>query len=350
MASRVTKLAMVVCLAVTAAVTSGCASARGSAGGDGSVSIIQSQGVLNFAVDNVAEAEGYFKEQGLKVKINYGAGDAVTDPAVLSGGDDFGIGTTLPLFKYYSSGKKPLIVSAVDDQLTQEVGINKSMATQFGITPGMPLEEKFAHLKGRNVNVGVLDIGGSLQLTFEAMAAHYGLKEGKDFHFTAIKSYPSLIVALDANRVNMVVFGMPYGSQAVEEGKSADFTDLWKGTYQPYAGTIFGALFTSASYAKAHPGTVKKMHTAIDKALNFIHQNPAKALQDINKADPGTPMSVLQNLMVTNKGLFFAERASVDPQAYKTTQLVAGQTIAPDANEVEYSDLVWSGAQSTTGS
>jgi NitT/TauT family transport system substrate-binding protein len=349
MASRVTKIAMAVCLTVIAAATSACADSTGSSDGD-DVTIAQSQGVLNFAVDNVAEAEGYFKQQGLKVKINYGAGDAVTDPAVLSGGDDFGIGTTLPLFKYDSAGRKPSIVAAVNDQLTQEVGINTSVAKQLGITADQPLAQKFAALKGHNLNIGVLDIGGSLQLTFEAIATHYGLKEGKDFHFTAIKSYPSLIVALDENRVNLVVFGMPYGSQAVAERKSVDFTDLWKGTYPPYAGAIFGALFTSATYAKAHPGTVKKMHTAIDEALDFIHQHPAKALQDINKADPGTPMSVLQNLLVTNKGQFYAQGADVDPQAFRTTQTLAAQTIAPDANKIAYSDLVWSGARSATGS
>lgn len=359
MAFRATKLTLAVGLVgVVAATAAACTSSNssgasgssgGSSGGD-SVSVIQSQGVLNFAVDNIAQTEGFFKKQGLNVKINYGAGDAVTDPAVLSGGDDFGIGTTLPLFKYKSSGKDPLIVSAVDDQLTQEVGINKDKAKQLGIKPGMPIEKAFPKLKGKNVNVGVLDIGGSLQLTFTAIAKNFGLSEGKDFHFTAIKSYQSLIVAEERGQVDMVVFGMPYGSQAVSQGKSQDFVDLWKGSYKPYAGAIFGGLFTTNKYAKAHPSTVKKMSAAINEGLAFIHQNPQKALQDINKADPGTSMDVLKELMVTNKGEFFADQSTVDPKAYAVTQKVASETGTAPAQNVAYNDLVWSGAKPSAGS
>jgi NitT/TauT family transport system substrate-binding protein len=349
MAYGATKIATVVCLAVIAAATSACTDSGGTADGD-SVSIIQTRGVLNYVVDNVAQTEGYFERQGLDVKINYGGGDVVTDPAVLSGGDDFGIGGTLPLFKYAGSGKAPTIVAAVDDQLPQEIGINKSVAERLGIKPGMSLAQKFARVKGHALDVGVSDVGGSAQLTYEAVAGHFGLKEGDGYRVTGIGSYPSLIVALDDDRVDMAVFGIPYGSQAVSEGKSVDFTDLWKGSYPPYAGTIFGALFTSASYAKAHPATVRKMHTAIAEALNFIHQHPTKALADIDKADPGTPTQVLHTMVVTDNSSFLARSADVDPRAYRTTQQLAARTIAPDANKIDYSDLVWSGARSATGS
>lgn len=352
MAYRAARLALTagvasaVCLAAAACGGSGGSNAAG--GGAQDVSIIQSQGVLNFAADNVAQAEGFFAKQGLNVKINYGAGDSVTDPAVLSGGDDFGIGTTLPLFTYRQQGKDPLVVAAIDDQLTQEVAINKGVASQLGITDGMSLAEKFAKLKGHKENVGVLDIGGSLQLAFEAIAQHYGLQEGKDYTFTAIKSYPSLIVALSRNEVNMVDFGMPYGSQAVAQGNAQNFVDLWNGSYTPYAGAMFGALFTSPGYAKAHPDIVRKMYTAINQALQFIHANPQQALKDISAADPGTPVPVLTSLLVTNKAAFFAPSATVTGKSYQVTQLVASQTGTPSATKVAYNSLIWNGAQGSS--
>jgi NitT/TauT family transport system substrate-binding protein len=353
MAYRAVKLALstgvaaAICLAATACSSSGSTTATGGTGGSGAqdVSIIQSQGVLNFAADNVAQAQGFFAKQGLNVTINYGAGDSVTDPAVLSGGDDFGIGTTLPLFTYQQQGKAPLVMAAIDDQLTQEVAINKGVASQLGITSGMPLGEEFAKLKGHKMNVGVLDIGGSLQLAFTAIAKHYGLQQGKDYTFTAIKSYPSLIVALSRDEVNLVDFGMPYGSQAEAEGNAQNFVDLWNGSYAPYAGAMFGALFTTPSYAKAHPAVVQKMYTAINQALQFIHSNPQQALKDISAADPGTPTSVLTNLLVTNKAAFFAPSATVTNKSYQVTQLVASQTGTPAATNVAYSSLIWNGAQ-----
>jgi ABC-type nitrate/sulfonate/bicarbonate transport system substrate-binding protein len=223
--------------------------------------------------------------------------------------------------------------------------LNKSFASQHGITPAMSLNEEFGKLKGTGANVGVLDIGGSGQLAFAAMAKHYGLKEGTDYHFTAIKSYPSLIVALSRGEVDLVVFGMPYGSEAVVKGDAQNAGDLWKGSYKPFAGAEWGVVFTTANFAKTHPSTVKKMYTATNDALRFIHTHPQQALKDINAADPGTPMSVLTSLIVTSKGEFLSPSATIGPSTYAITQRLASAAGAKGVSAVKYSSLIWPGAQ-----
>lgn len=310
-----------------------------------SVTLIQSSGNLPYAASNIADVEGFFKQHGLNVKITYGKGDTATDPAVMTGGAQFGIGTTPPLFKYYVAGEKPLMVAAATDQLTQQYIINSKKAQSLGISPSDSQAEKFKKIGGAHLTIGTLDIGGTLQLNFNGMAAENGLNPKTAYTFTSIPSYPALLTSLQSGRIDLATVAVPYGTQAVAAGYADMFVNAWAGEDKQYDGATYAALFTSQSYANAHPAVVKEMHDAIDEALKFIHSNPSKAVTDLMPTYGGAGQSILSELLVTDKAGGFADSAEIPQSGFEKARLAAVNTVDPKASTVTYSELVYSAAR-----
>jgi len=308
------------------------------------VTLAESTGLLAFAVSNVAEGKGFFADNGLDVSLAYDAGDTATDPAVMTGAAQFGIGTAPPLLKYQVLGEHPLLVAAINNQVDQQFIMSSATAHKLGITSGMSLEEMFSRMKGKSLKMATLDIGGTLQLDFNAVAAQYGL-DPSTYTWTAIPSYPSILLALKTGEVDVASVGLPYGDIGVADGYAIMLCDLWSGGYSRYAGSDYSALFTTKAYATTHKAVVERMYRAIGEALSYMHAHPASAVSIIHAAIPGITTKILTRLLVAKHAVGFPTSPTISVKGFDVLRLAAAQTVDPTTESVTYKSIVWSGAR-----
>lgn len=310
-----------------------------------SITIINSN-TLGWAPEFIAQDKGFFKQNGLNVTINFDSGDAQTVPAVATNSAQFGIITT-PVLLQALVKKEPLkMVAAIDSQISQEFVINGSFAKKVGITSSMTLAQKMAKLRAAGpFKVGTLDIGGGLQLVFDALAQSYGMTLNKDFTVSAVSPYSSLVIALANDEVNVGLFGPPYGYDAIFEHGATLLADTVLGTVPNIKDYLFGTMATSDAYANAHPQVVKQVQESITEALTLIHANPTEAVAILKKHFPSLSTQVL-NTVVEQNGVAFPNSVTISRSEFDRARSLTTTFVFPKVpaiNGVTYDSAVWSG-------
>lgn len=302
------------------------------------ITIAQTSNALGFSPDFIAQDEGFFKKNGIDPDIEIvTGGDAATLPAVISGGAQFGAMTLVPALQAVARGEPLRGVSPLVREFVVQIVMNPNSMKKVGITEHMPLKEKMERAKG--MTLGTLDIGGGLQLVFNAMAKKYGLNANKDYNLTAIKSYPALLEAAKRGQIDIALTAIPFGSLGVEKEGLKWFANFWGGDVPETNGTHFQGVVTTAAYAAKHPDIVARVHKAYDETLLFMKAHPDKVIADMHKRFPNYSEKLLHTYYVTDKNSF-AKRGTFERHGFDLLRSFVSQNINPAAAKVTYDDFV----------
>src|SRR5579864_2310962 len=145
------------------------------------IAIAQTSTALGFSPDFIALDEGFFKKYEIEPDISIvTGGDAATLPAVKTGSAQFGAMTLVPALQAVARGEPLRLVAPLVREFVVQIVMNAPARAKAGITDTMTLKEKITRIKG--MTIGTLDIGGGLQLVFNAFAKKYGLDPDADFN------------------------------------------------------------------------------------------------------------------------------------------------------------------------
>ncbi len=222
----------------------------------------------------VAQANGYFADEGLTVKTTAMAGGAAIAPAVQSGQLDIGWSNVVSMIVAHDKGFDFKLIGggAYQGQDHWNIGL---------LAPPNSKINGPADLKGARVAVNTL--GAVNELAVRAYAAKAGV-DTSTIQFVEV-GFPDMPPALTAGRVDAALVEEPFLSIAGNNG-TAKVVD--PAVYREIATDpiIVAGWFTTSSWMAQNPRTLAAFGRAIHRATDTINQDPDTARAAISKFTP----------------------------------------------------------------
>lgn len=228
----------------------------------------------------VAQEKGYFKEQGVEVKILTGGGGAQSWAAVMGGSADFSIQDPVFVPKTIENGGEGLVVAAV--QNAPSVFILSRDPT--------PLDDNLQYLKGKKVIVSPQPD------TTWAFMSYLVLKEKIPDVKLVNVGIGNELPALTAGAGDYALTYEPLVSKGlVENGLHLVYSFPSGRDWSPYA---FSGLTTTRAYVTAHPKATQGVVTAFDKASRLIYANQDEAVEIAKKYFPSMSPNIVKQAVL----------------------------------------------------
>lgn len=306
------------------------------------ITIAQTSNSMGWAADYIALDEGFFKAEGLDADIQVmSGGDPQVVTALRTGGAQFGAMTTTVGLQAIAKNEKLRMLAAFTRQYVVQIVMNPASAEKAGITAGMPIGEKLRRAKG--MTVGVLDVGGGLDMLFRGFVKQEGLDVARDFTETSIHSYPGLLAAAKRGQVDIALTSIPFGLLGTQQEGLMMLSDLWNGDIPELDGAVHEGLFVGQPFVDSNPDTVRHVQAAVGRALAFIHNNPEGAVRSLHARYPNIPEATLRTLVAGGRG--FPSEPIVPRAGFDLVKNFVAAYLTPDAAKLSYDDIVLPGSR-----
>ncbi|MEU9157569.1 ABC transporter substrate-binding protein [Streptomyces sp. NPDC048417] len=243
----------------------------------------------------VADANGYFREQGLKMK--FVTLTAATGPSALqSGSVQFYDSSPTAFVSALAKGLPQLAVSS--DGLGNPLGlvVSKKFAAAHQLTAKSPAAQVAKALSGST--------GGASSANTKAEAGifldKYGVDPDKLVKWVSLPSPAADKAAINSGQIDWFVTSEPIPLQIQNDGDGVVVADPFKVPEWAAEDAGYGQLVvTQKSYATAHPDVVKKFAAAVQQATAYMNahlkdSNDQTVLKAAQKSLTGVPDSVVQ--------------------------------------------------------
>ncbi|HTO50324.1 MAG TPA: ABC transporter substrate-binding protein [Burkholderiales bacterium] len=209
----------------------------------------------------VAEQLGYFKDEGLEVKISDFAGGSQSLRAVVGGSADVVAGAFEHTINMQAQ-KQALTAFVEMGRLPQiSVGVSTAKAANYKSPKDL-----------RGLKVGVSAPGSSTNILFNYFISRDGLKPN-DVAIIGVGTGSSAIAAMKSGQIDAISNTDPIMTKLEMDGAIKIIAD-WrtvKGTEQTFGGQLPAAtLYAPARYVRENPNTVQALTNAIVRANKWL--------------------------------------------------------------------------------
>lgn len=264
------------------------------------------QSVFTSAQDN-----GFFKKEGLDVRVDRGSGSTDAVVKVASGAYDIGWSEMSSIIKYNSENPgNPLVAVYITHENSANAvmsirgrGIDKPKDLQgkkVGSTAGSAARDIFATFARANkidsAKVSMQTVSGSLR---ETMLVH--------------------------GDVDAILGATTSGVLTIKSLKVPD-NDIVVMTYGDYGVPLYGhAVFTTAAFAKANPRTVAAAVRAVNNALKAAIADPDSAVATLTSRDKLVDLALeRERLQLMLKGLVLTDHIRANGLSTVTSERLDG--------------------------
>jgi NitT/TauT family transport system substrate-binding protein len=220
----------------------------------------------------VTERLGYFKAEGLDVRISDFAGGARALQALIGGSTDVVAGAFDHTIQMHAKGQPIVAVTELGHYPGFVLAILSSKAASYR-TP--------ADLKG--MKIGITAPGSSTHFMALYLMAQHGLKAA-DASFIGVGTGQTAVAAVKRGEIDGLINVDPVISLLESEGavKVAVDTRTPEGTRQVFGGAYPAAvLYTTPAYIERSPQTVQSLANALVRGLRWIAANPPERIADL---------------------------------------------------------------------
>ncbi len=227
----------------------------------------------------LARARGFFKAEGLDVKVQTLQGGAEAPPKLTSGNLDIAIGAYVPFFMAKAGGF-PLHIVA--DAWESAPGTHTLL-----VANNSPIHT-VKDLEGKKIAVNIKRNLASLMI--QATVRPQGVKLDDNKNFVEMP-LPAMEAALKSHSVDVVQAVEPFSSQMQKSLGARLVTDLSAG---PTANFPVSGYASTESWAKKNPKTLAAFQRAITKAQALLadRQVLAQTLPTYTQIDPATAQTI----------------------------------------------------------
>lgn len=242
-----------------------------------------------YAPQYVAHSLGYFEEQGLDVEILLVPGADKVAAAVLSGDVEIGFCGSEATIYIYNQGQDDYLVNFAN--LTKRDG---SFIVSREKIDNFTLED----LKGKTIIGGRM--GGMPEMTLEYTLKQAGIDPKNDLYIDTSIEFASMSGAFIGGTGDFVSLFEPNALQLEQQGFGYVVASLGElGGVVPY--TTYN---TKKSFIESNPEIIEGFNKAIQKGLDYVHNNDAKNIAEIIiDYFPDTSLSDLETIISRYKSI-----------------------------------------------
>ena len=231
---------------------------------------------LTFFQVYVGRTLGYFRDEGIALKVVATAGGGPHLQAVLAGQAQFTASPGTYQLNALKAGKRLVGVYDLLNRNIIGVVIHKAVAQRLGVTPTAPLAEKLEKLRG--LTLGVTRPGALTYIMAEALIKRAGYVPNKDVRILAVGGGATIVPALQHRKVDVIFISTPHPERAIIGGFGQWFINNARGEDPSLDPFMMSTLMVTPQYANDHPQVVRKMVRALHRATQYILQH---ALEEV---------------------------------------------------------------------
>ena len=229
----------------------------------------------------LAQAKGFFAEEGLDVDVTSTGGGGPDIRALIAGEVDFSFTTGDNVILAYQEGKPLVMVSSGLNRLFINWAMHKEAAKAKGITESSPLQEKLKSLKG-------LIVGVTNPAALTSHLAHFVIRKAgyvpqQDVQVIPIGAGPTWLAAVENRKVDVALTAPPVPETAIRRGHAIMFINNAKGEDPSISEFLMENLVARPETLKKDPDLVRRMVRALVKAnkwaLSSSSEQVAEALR-----------------------------------------------------------------------
>ena len=228
------------------------------------VSVAEVAHSIFYAPQYVADALGYFEDEGLDVEIILTPGADKVSAAVLSGDVNIGFSGSEVTVYVYNQGEK--------DYLVTFAGLTKKDGS-FLVARKEMKDFKVEDLKGKYIIAGRQ--GGMPAMTLEWALNQNGLKT-TDVTFDTSVAFSAMAGTFIGGTGDFVSLFEPQALELEKQGYGHVVASVGE-----LGGTVpYTAYHAKKSYIEENPDVIESFTKAIQKGLNFVHNNNSEKIAD----------------------------------------------------------------------
>lgn len=265
--------------------------------------------------------EGFFKKNGITLKLNMAATGAALVPAVMSGQYAFGF-SAVPILMQARDQGLPVKLLAVGSYST---GVAGKDVTMIHASPTSGIKSA-KDLVGKTVAVSALN--SFLQMLGEIAVQKAGGDPSK-VNWVQVP-LPNMVAALQSGRVQAMVGAEPFGTAAIAAGFPPISSPYETMSSSPI---MTSAYFTSEAQIAKNPQLFKQLRAAINESLTYAQGNPSAVRAQLGKFTT-LPPSVAASLILPS---YLPTISQSSIELWSTYSKQYGLI----KNPVSYSSLVW---------
>jgi NitT/TauT family transport system substrate-binding protein len=240
------------------------------------VNLVEAVHNLGYIDLYVAQQQGFFTQQGIKLNLSAAGGDSQAFAAVLGGSAQFALGdATMAEISREKQGDGVVLAELVSR--AQFFAVSKKISTPFS-SPKQFKGHTFVTNPPPNTNYNVLV--NSLKQA--------GLDPAKDVKITTVAPGTELGPML-AGQADVTVAQEPSLDTAVIQN-GAHVLYSWASAIGEFTNT---GLQSTSSYVKANPTVVQKVVNALQMGAEYTYKHPAATKAIARKEFPSLPASVV---------------------------------------------------------
>ena len=293
---------------------------------------------LAFAPVFIADQLGYWKEQGLAVKLPVISGVGAIN-AALAGSADFAIATGQTVIRAHARGQKAVIVVTFFTNLAHEAILAKSQAEAAGLTFSSPIEKRAQALKGKKIAVNATNAIPHAYL--KLLARKGGLDPDRDVQ-VAVMSPEASFAALKTGAIDGFVQAMPYSLVPIHNGTGVLLSSNLRDPpdFPELVPQVFNGVVARADECVKKPTVCRRMVAGFERGMTFMHDHPKESIEVLRKRMPDNDGSTLEEayrLMIK----WTPRKSAVSDEAWAKTQslgLEAGM-IKPEEKLSSFKEL-----------
>jgi NitT/TauT family transport system substrate-binding protein len=237
------------------------------------VTLVQSSLSFNFVPLYIAQTEGYFTDEGLKVDVVLAGGGPKAMTALLGGGGQFSASVLLDGMMAHRKGLDDVRAFATLSYFFNPMVVRADVAQARKLDLSKPLSERLPLMKG--LKLGITTPGASSDMTVRFLALANGLSPDRDFQIVPLGGMQSQVAGIQAGQVDGCACLPGVDIVTKQQGLTVDLVK--PGELTDLDGTTYGTLYGLASYNKAHPEVARAMARALVRATSLIADNPDAA-------------------------------------------------------------------------
>jgi NitT/TauT family transport system substrate-binding protein len=227
----------------------------------------------------IARGKGYFKDEGLNVKVVVTRGGSKAAAALIGGSVQFVAGAFAHNVKAAGKGRRIVAVAGLMNQIPSNVFLGKKAAKERGVTSESPLATKIKALKG--LRIGITRPGSMTDLLVRHLVSSQGMNPDRDLSIVALGGARASLSAMSNGAIDAVVQASPTLETMEDRGLGKTFINITNGEVKDLRGFLFSSINTTRKYMDKNPGIVLKVVKAIVRAERFLESDPKGALNTL---------------------------------------------------------------------
>lgn len=266
--------------------------------------------ILNYMPMALGQSLGFFKQEGLDVRIeNFQSGGSKALQALVGGSVDGVVGFYDHTIQMQAKGKEIRCVFLLNDVPGIVFGVRSDLADKI---------KTGADLKG--LKIGVTTPGSSTDVIARYYVKKSGL-EARDVSVIAVGSGAPGMVALQNRTVDVLGYYDPTATLLARKGAAKVLFDgrTVEGSREAFGGVYPTAcLYLNESFIEAHPETVQRLADGLLRTARYLHSTPVETVVNAIPAGYKVEDRGLMIDIMKASGALFSPTGQFDPATLET--------------------------------